>query len=134
MTPSHVICHCCASTGWCLSTHIQPRATFSTRAIFILKVEKHVAAILAWRQPTELRLLAAHWGQGVKCSLPKHYHPHSNVRREWMAMSRDISKVTRVSDAVLRVSSLVMAVILNKLKQWTLFLMSKSIIMFAWGD
>ena len=46
------IYHCCASTGWCSSTHIQSRATLHERARFLLLVEKHVAAILARCQLT----------------------------------------------------------------------------------
>ena len=67
------------STGWSPSTHIQSSATFTVGVKFLLIVEKHVAAILARRQPTGLRLPVAYWGLGVQCSSPKHYR-HQNIR------------------------------------------------------
>ena len=76
-------CHCCASTGWCPSTHIKSSTTFPARAKFLLLVEKHVAFIFARRQFTGLRLLATYRGQDVQCSSPKHYRPQT-IRRPRM--------------------------------------------------
>ena len=89
-----------------------------------------------WTTPSS-RILRLGRAMFVTKALQASEHPY--VDQEWMAipgwpLNGWSLKSARISDAVLRVSSLRMAVILNKMIQCTFCLMFKTIILFAQED